>query len=267
MNPNTYLKSMWRNTYESYVFVAMSFEDRFNSRFEKIIKPAIEERKIQGRKLSAYRVDLSKSGESILTEISNGIAHCFLFLADVSTVDQLRFSNKPARNPNVLYEVGIALACRTSEEVLLIRDDSDPLIFDTSSVPHITIDFEDHNRAKKEIRALLEDRAKERKIITDARVFTSLSHLSPEDLALLIGLSNLKPDQSADLRKDIGDKKILAIPTAAALSNLLRLDLAVGHAITEDASMTYILTDIGRAVAERFKMMVQGKGHDEDNCR
>ncbi|MGD2117411.1 MAG: hypothetical protein PVG66_03565 [Chromatiales bacterium] len=243
----------------------MSFEDRFNARFENVIKPAIEENEIGGRKLKAYRVDLSRSGESILTEISNGIAHCFLFLADVSTIDHLRFSDKPARNSNVLYEVGIALACRTSEEVLLVRDDSDPLIFDTSSVPHITIDFEDQKKAKEEIQSLLEDRAKERKIIEDARVLSSLSHLSPGDLDLLMGLFKLAPSQSTDLRRYIGENKMLSIPTANALGNLLRLDLAIGHAITEDRSLTYKLTDIGRAVADRFQKLVQKKKENDEN--
>lgn len=192
MNPNTYLRTMWRNTFEPKVFVAMSFEERFGRRFNEIIKPAIEDEEIVGNRLSAYRVDLSNSGESILTEISNGIAHSFLFLADVSTIDVLRFSEKPARNSNVLYEVGIALACRTPEEVLLIRDDTDPLIFDTSSIPHQTIDFSDREVAIKEVRSLLIDRATERKIINDARVLTSMSHLSPDDLNLLIVLSKLK---------------------------------------------------------------------------
>ena len=263
MNPNTYLKSMWRNSYEPYVFVAMSFEERFNTRFEEIIRPAIEGENIGGRKLKAYRVDLSKSGESILTEISNGIAHCFLFLADVSTIDHLRFSDKPARNSNVLYEVGIALACRTPEEVLLIRDDYDPLIFDTSSIPHITINFDDKAPAIEEIRSLLEDRDRERKIISDARVLTSLSHLTPEDIELLIGLSSLDVNQSADLRADIGEKKILSIPAATSLSNLLRLDLAIGHAITDDHSLTYKLTDIGRAVTECFQTLVQKKNESK----
>ena len=255
MNPNTYLKTMWRSSFEPYVFVAMSFEERFETRFQTIIRPAIEESEIGGNRLKAHRVDLSKSGESILTEISNGIAHCFLFLADVSTIDVLRFTQKPARNSNVLYEVGMALACRSPEEVLLVRDDNDPLIFDTSSVPHETIDFDDTETAIDMIRSLLNDRARERKIIYDARVISALTHLGPDDLEILKVLANIDPNHSADFRKQFGDKKGMAIPTARALDNLLRLDLAAGHSLTEDASMTYKLTDIGRAVAERFQLL------------
>lgn len=264
MNPNTYLKSMWRNNYEPFVFVAMSFEERFNSRFEHVIKPAIENETIGDRSLKAYRVDLTKSGESILTEISNGIAHCFLFLADVSTIDQLRFSSKPARNSNVLYEVGMALACRLPEEVLLIRDDNDPLIFDTSSIPHVTIDFEDDAAAIVQIQDLLKDRAKERKIISDARVITALSHLSPDDLELLNKMNEIEPTHSADLRYSQGERKLMAIPTATALNNLLRLDLAMGYSLTNDGSLTYKLTDIGRAVAGRFAGLIKQKVEKEN---
>lgn len=246
---------MWRSSFEEYVFVAMSFEERFETRFQNVIKPAIEEQEISGNKLKAHRVDLSKSGESILTEISNGIAHCFLFLADVSTIDVLRFTQKPARNANVLYEVGMALACRSPEEVLLVRDDNDPLIFDTSSIPHETIDFDNKDTAIEKIRALLIDRANERKIIYDARVVSALAHLAPDDLEILKVLADIDPTHSADFRKQFGEKKGMAIPTARALENLLRLDLVVAHSLTDDASLTYKLTDIGRAVAERFKLL------------
>lgn len=246
---------MWRNSFDNYVFVAMSFEERFQIRFEEIIKPAIENEEIAGNKLKAHRVDLSKSGESILTEISDGIAHCFLFLADVSTIDVLRFSEKPARNSNVLYEVGMAVSCRTPEEVLLIRDDTDPLIFDTSSIPHSTLDFTDKDKAIIQLRELLTDRVKERNIIYDARVQTSLAHLAPDDLEILTTLSNIDKTQSADFRTDIGGRKMMPIPAARALENLLRNDLAIAHSLTSDHGLTYKLTDIGRAVADRFEKL------------
>jgi hypothetical protein len=36
-----------------------------------------------------------------------------------------------------MYEVGIALACRHSSEILLIKDDHDKRLFDTSTIPHL----------------------------------------------------------------------------------------------------------------------------------
>lgn len=257
MHPNAYLKSLWRNSFEPQVFVAMSFDERFNGRFTNVIQPAIEEMPIGGKSLKAIRVDITKSGESILTEISNGIAHSFLVLADVSSIDVGRFGGKPIRNSNVSYEVGVALACRSPEEVLLIRDDSDPLIFDTSSIPHLTIDFDNATDAIEKIRAALQDRARERDIQKDARTMTALSHLTPDDLDLLRALAEISPDQSADLRiEPIPGRKMMAIPTAKSLENLLRIDLVVAHALTADNSLTYKLTDIGRSVAGRFKKLL-----------
>lgn len=253
---------MWRNNFDDTVFVAMSLHERYNERFEKVIKPAIEGKKIGGRQLKANRTDISKSGESILTEISDGIAHCFLFLADVSTIDRLKFSGKPARNENVLYEVGMALSCRSSEEVLLVRDDTEPLIFDTSSVPHVTIDFDQISDAVTAIRALLVDRANERQIIHDARVLSSLAHLGPDELVLLKSLADFDPGQSADLRYTHGEQKSISIPTAKALGELLAHDLVIAHSLTADYSLTYKTTDIGRAVIQRFDKLVE---HEKAN--
>ena len=50
-------------------------------------------------------------------------------------------SGRPYRNGNVMYEVGLALACRHSSEVLLVRDDHDAFLFDVSTIPHTTINF------------------------------------------------------------------------------------------------------------------------------
>ncbi len=53
---------------------------------------------------------------------------------------------------------------------------------------------------------------------------------------------------------------------ANTLSNLLKLDLVIGYGLTDDRSLTYKLTDIGRAVAGRFQALVQQKKeHDEKN--
>ena len=68
------------------VFVAMSFAEPYTARFDSIIRPAIESITFSGNRLTAKRVDLSKTGDSILTEILDGIAHCEMVLVDVSTV-------------------------------------------------------------------------------------------------------------------------------------------------------------------------------------
>jgi hypothetical protein len=88
MHPNAFLKSLWRTEAIDQGFVAMSFEDRFKTRFENVIRPAIEDELFGSTALKAYRVDNSKTGDSILTDIVNGIAHSRLVLADVSGLAQ-----------------------------------------------------------------------------------------------------------------------------------------------------------------------------------
>ena len=83
MHPNAFLQTYRRLDLQPQIFVAMSFASAYEQRFQKIFKPAIESIAISGTKLSAYRVDNSKTGDSILTDILNGIAHSKMILAGV----------------------------------------------------------------------------------------------------------------------------------------------------------------------------------------
>lgn len=165
MHPNAFLQSLWRAEIRDQVFVAMSFDKRFEDRYSSIIRPAIEDEPIADLKLSAYRVDNSKTGDSILTSIVDGIAHARLVLADLSVIDEGRYAETPIRNGNVMYEVGVALAAKQPSEVLLIRDDKKPFLFDVSTIPHQTIDFTQRDSAIRELRASLADRVKESHLI------------------------------------------------------------------------------------------------------
>lgn len=119
------------------VFVAMSFDDAFSPRWTEVIEPAASKIKVNNEQLSAHRVDLANKNDSLITEIVKNISECRLFLADISTIGYLPIDagkNKPVRNVNVLYEVGIAHASRLPEEVILLRSDKDPLDFDIAGV-------------------------------------------------------------------------------------------------------------------------------------
>ncbi len=130
----------------------MSFAPPYSRRFDEVIVPAIESITVGGQRLKAFRVDISKTGDSILTDIVDGIAHSQLILADVSTIGKDAVSGVPYRNANVMYEVGIALACRQPSEVLLVRDDEDKFLFDVSSIPHKKINFTDVSTAISDLR-------------------------------------------------------------------------------------------------------------------
>ncbi len=185
VHPNPFLKTYWGSEIRPEVFVAMSFADEYQSRFDDVIKPAIEAISHQGKTLSAIRVDLSASGDSILTSIVDGIAHSEIVVADVSTIGNDSKTGRRYRNGNVMYEVGVALACRQPSEVLLIRDDHDPFLFDVSTIPHLQIDFSDAGTARKDLSGAIQGRLDERDHINDARLQLAITTLTPDELETL----------------------------------------------------------------------------------
>lgn len=189
MHPRTFLDAFWRNDLRNEVFVAMPFRDDFTLRWQEIIRPAIENEPINGLHLRAVRVDIRKSGDSILTEIANGIAHSQLVLADISLSDRWQAGDEPlhGRNGNVMYELGLAMACRQPVEVVVIRDDNEALLFDVSSIPVLRYDLDDGPIANQsKIRAALEDRLQERKLVKDFRIAAARESLSTMELNLVL---------------------------------------------------------------------------------
>lgn len=119
------------------VFVAISFDPQFNSRWTEVLLPAVSKVLINNEALFAHKVNLASKNDSLITEIVKNISECRLFIGDISTIGYLPITgttNKPIRNSNVLYEVGLAHACRLPEEVILLRSDNDQLDFDISGV-------------------------------------------------------------------------------------------------------------------------------------
>lgn len=249
MHPNAFLRSLWRTETIDQVFVAMSFDPRFSERFENIIRPAIEGQPFAGKKLTAYRVDNSKSGDSILTEIINGIAHARLVLADVSIVDEGQFSQEPVRNGNVMYEVGVALACRSPSEVLLIRDDSKKFLFDISTIPHIQVDFAAQSSAIVALRTAIDDRLRETMFLHDARIQMLARTLTADELRILAILARLQPNRGMDLTMEgLGQ---LSNPDERGLSGLLQKGCAKALAVNaETDGIFYALTPFGSALAK-----------------
>jgi hypothetical protein len=249
MYPQTFLKTFWRLEFRPQIFVAMSFADRYKSRFEKIIAPAIRSIRVDGVNLEPYRVDLSKSGDSILTDIMDGIAHSQIVLADVSSTGKDSVTGDTYRNGNVMYEVGIALACRHSAEVLLVRDDTDRFLFDVSTVPHKFVDFTDTDSATVVLKEELEARLKERNHINDARVRLSIAGLSREEVAALRRIADL-PHGAVWGRKD---ECIVDYFEVASISRLLDKQLIMLAGQLQNGYPAYKPTPLGRVVAQLIK--------------
>src|SRR6185295_15069309 len=108
MYPNTFVHSFWTLNVRRQVFVAMSFHEKFEPRFNEVLAPAIRDHKVDAVTLQPYRVDLSKSGDSILADIIDGIAHSQLVVADVSTIGRDSVTDRSYRNGNVMYEVWVS---------------------------------------------------------------------------------------------------------------------------------------------------------------
>ena len=195
MYPNAFLQTFWRASIRPTVFVAMSFAPAYTKRFETVIEPAIRTISTSEGPLVPHRVDISRSGDSIITEIVDGIAHARLVLADVSSIGKDSISGNSFRNGNVMYEVGIALACRQSQDVLLVRDDHDPFLFDVSAIPHITLDFTADD-ATTRLRGAMQDRLAEQDLVGDARVKILVSTLTNTEAQILRALADLPDDHA-----------------------------------------------------------------------
>ena len=120
------------------VFVAMGFDAVFDSRWDNVIKPAIEQVEFDGVKLKAERVDTRNVSDSILTEIEDGISACLLVFVDITCTAVL--DGRPIRNGNVMYELGLAHAIRRPEEVLIFRSDNEQMLFDTANCRALSYD-------------------------------------------------------------------------------------------------------------------------------
>ena len=130
-------------------FVAMSFGGQFDDRWNNIIDPAVRSVSRNGERLEPIRVDTRRVGESVITEILDGISTAAVVIAEVSTVATI--DGKTFRNANVLYEVGVAQAVRLPTEILLFRSDNDPLLFDISNIRVNRYDPSDIQAARRTI--------------------------------------------------------------------------------------------------------------------
>lgn len=266
MHPQLYLRTFWKEQLKPQIFVAMSFDPIYKSRFEDIIAPAIQSIALDGTPLSAYRVDISKTGDSILTDIMDGIAHSQMVLADVSSIGKDSKTGNSYRNANVMYEVGLALACRHSSEVLLLRDDRDQFLFDVSTVPHKNIDFTNTEAAKAELHEELIKRLNEREYLDRVRVEIAFASLSEEEITQIQATAHFPPNTPWGKK----DNTNVNFTTLVALPRLLDKNLIRCVGQFETGSPAFVYTQLGLAVIKRVEAIVkfvpdQGKQPPEAN--
>lgn len=137
----------------------MSFGDWAQERWINIIQPAVKKIKFE-----PYRVDVGQSGDSIMIDILHNIKEARLILCEVSKAPD------GYRNPNVMYELGLAHASRLPEEVVVIRSDTDPLPFDVSQFRLKTYDASSIDKTQDLLARILEDRLKEIELLKSEQV-------------------------------------------------------------------------------------------------
>src|SRR6266545_7578750 len=156
MHPNTFYASLLNRPKRDEVFVIMSFAPEFEDPWTQIIEPAIRE----DVHLMPNRVDYNRSGESIVHDILDGIAHARLILGDITctVMRDTRGTAWPQRNGNVMWEVGIAHVTRVPDEVILIRADYEPSIFDLTQFRAFPYDPSNISETRAMIAGLCNDR-------------------------------------------------------------------------------------------------------------
>ncbi len=246
MHPNAFLKTFWRLEVKKQIFVAMSFDPQYQPRYDQVIAPVIEAIIVNNVPLKAYRVDISKSGDSILTDIMEGIAHSQLVLADVSIVGRDSVSSIPYRNGNVLYEVGVALACRQPEDVLLVRDDKEKFLFDVSTIPHMHLDFTNIEVARQKLQSELMDRLRQQAYINDARIRMAVASLSVQEVEELKQMARRPPNTvwGPKATGSVDFMRMVSIP------RLLDKGLICVAGEFEEGNPAYLPTPLGLVVAK-----------------
>lgn len=159
MHPNTFYSNLFNQEKRDEVFVIMSFADEFAPTWLNIIEPAIRD----GVKLKPNRVDNNESGESIIHDILDGIAHAHLVLADITCSIMRDRSGViwPQRNGNVMWELGIAHVMRLPDEVVTIRADEEASIFDLTQFRAFPYAPRDAAGSRALIETLCKDRLKQ----------------------------------------------------------------------------------------------------------
>lgn len=247
------------------VFVAMSFDKKFDSRWENVIAPTIRKLQINGVSLNPYRVDVSRISDSILTDILEGIRSSLLILADITAIGNI--DGKPVRNGNVMYEIGIAQAIRLPEEVVLFRSDKDEILFDLAN---IRVNFYDPDRDPIKASPILEESLIGALSEIDHKKSLAVKHAAESldfDCLHLLIQAGATPTKTVDqpvirTTRDVMSKTRILL----AISRLLELGLltaqfieltkAVLESLDPDAQaekiLKYRITPFGEAVVEQI---------------
>lgn len=242
MYPRDFLDSYWRPALRDSVFVAMPFHGEFDACWSTAIRPAIEED--VAPKHVAERVDATVLSGSIITKILDGIAHARLVLADISVAREGRW--KDQRNANVMYEVGLAHACRHSTEVLLVRSDAEDINFDVAGIRVHTYDGADLPGARALFARLITDALVQIDQGMSIQVQRAVDALDEHALAYMRSNGAGRGFHVAEVT-NMADA-LFMVNKAAALARLQSLGIVRCEPLHPAGKPAYYWTEFGRAV-------------------
>lgn len=233
---NEFRLSKWKNK----IFIGIWFDDdNISKRYDSIIKEAVKE-----TLLEPYFLKELVSGDAIPIDIMSGIIECKLLLFDISPIEE--GSNN--RNPNVMYELGLAHTWRNPEEVIIIRDDNNKLPFDIQNIGSIKYDIKDSKKAIEEIKNIIIFRLQEIDKIHRSIVRKAAESLNIEAHNLLM----------ASKGKIFHDRELSEINRISVIPVLLTLGLV--EMLTDIKGYGYHPTELGREVIRYYNQPLE-----EDN--
>lgn len=233
----------------------MSFDKRFDGRWEQVLGPALSDLIHDGRPLEPYRVDLSRVSDAILTEILATIAESHVIVADITAVDEI--NGRPVRNANVLYEVGLAHSLRPAKEVILFRSDTGKLDFDVAGVRvHEYNPDTDPIAARRTVSETVVASLQALNVRRRATIRVAGERLTLPAVFLLLEATQCEkiPHPPSSTVRDVlsGVQRTLAInlllELGALRASLLKVTPESLQAPADASMLDYVLTPLGRAL-------------------
>src|SRR3954453_12591061 len=118
----------------SYCFVMMPFDSKFKNEWDLVLRPAIE-----AAQLVPYRGDDEQLGTNfIMNDVTDAIYQARVIVAFLAD-----------RNPNVMYELGLAHSAKKPVVVVARKEDEIP--FDLKHIRYITYDIGDLATARQRL--------------------------------------------------------------------------------------------------------------------
>lgn len=145
---------------ENSCFVVMPFSPLYQTEYEKVIQPTLEELDIK-----CIRGDQIYTQQRIMDDIWGSIRSCRFIIAELT-----------GRNPNVLYEVGLAHAI--GKPVIIMTRNEEDVPFDLKNLRYLFYDINDPywgENLKKGLKSLIQ------KVIENPSIENYLSGISKID--------------------------------------------------------------------------------------